>query len=104
MQSYTRKSPASPACLDIRLQGAWTLLDTCSGEMSYKCQRLTRIAEGWQAVRCSTEAERFKIIELYQTVHTTTSQRVKLYEEALEARVERSSPNDRPRSTEPQVT
>ncbi|KAF5318012.1 hypothetical protein D9619_012250 [Psilocybe cf. subviscida] len=90
------KRPASQAHVTIPLQGAWTLLETPSGKTSYKRQRLTRIAEGRQAVRRSSEAERSKIIQLYQAATTTTPQRVKMYEEAWEAKVERSHSNDRP--------
>jgi sterol 3beta-glucosyltransferase len=61
------------------------MLNSSSGQMKYDRQRLTRIAEGRQAVHLSTEAERAHIIDRFHAEHAETPLRQQLYRSAVAA-------------------
>ncbi|KAF8177615.1 glycosyltransferase family 1 protein [Pholiota molesta] len=71
--------------LTISIQGSWAMLNSSSGQTKYDRQRLTRIAEGRQAVHLSTDAERAHIIDRFHAEHAETPLRQQLYRSAVAA-------------------
>ncbi|KIM49654.1 glycosyltransferase family 1 protein [Hebeloma cylindrosporum] len=75
------KKPATPG---LPVQGTWALTQSAYGKKVYDSQRMTRIAEGRDAVSFSTESQRAYIIERYKAEICETPTRQKMYHDALQ--------------------